>query len=55
MKAIGLTGGAFYNHFPSKDELFTEVVRQELSNSPWRAWLTRAPAANAWAAAYSST
>ncbi|HGA2316138.1 TPA: TetR/AcrR family transcriptional regulator [Pseudomonas putida] len=34
MKAIGLTGGAFYNHFPSKDDLFTEVVRQELSNSP---------------------
>ncbi|WP_445673219.1 TetR/AcrR family transcriptional regulator [Pseudomonas ceruminis] len=34
MKAIGLTGGAFYNHFPSKDNLFTEVVRQELSNSP---------------------
>ncbi|MBH3469923.1 TetR/AcrR family transcriptional regulator [Pseudomonas putida] len=34
MKAIGLTGGAFYNHFPSKDDLFTEVVRQELRNSP---------------------
>lgn len=34
MKAIGLTGGAFYNHFPSKDDLFTEVVRQELCNSP---------------------
>ncbi|MCO7513835.1 TetR/AcrR family transcriptional regulator [Pseudomonas guariconensis] len=34
MKAIGLTGGAFYNHFPSKDDLFTEVVRRELSNSP---------------------
>jgi AcrR family transcriptional regulator len=34
MKAIGLTGGAFYNHFPSKDALFTEVVRQELCNSP---------------------
>jgi len=34
MKAIGLTGGAFYNHFPSKDDLFTEVVRQELHNSP---------------------
>lgn len=33
MKAIGLTGGAFYNHFPSKDDLFTEVVRHELSNS----------------------
>jgi AcrR family transcriptional regulator len=34
MKAIGLTGGAFYNHFPSKDDLFTEIVRQELCNSP---------------------
>lgn len=34
MKAIGLTGGAFYNHFPSKDDLFTEVVRRELCNSP---------------------
>lgn len=33
MKAIGLTGGAFYNHFPSKDDLFTEIVRQELSSS----------------------
>ena len=33
MKAIGLTGGAFYNHFPSKDDLFSEIVRQELSNS----------------------
>ncbi|MFP3408531.1 TetR/AcrR family transcriptional regulator, partial [Pseudomonas sp. SIMBA_065] len=32
MKAIGLTGGAFYDHFPSKDDLFTEVVRQELHN-----------------------
>lgn len=34
MKAIGLTGGAFYNHFPSKDDLFSEIVRQELANSP---------------------
>ncbi|MFK8328752.1 TetR/AcrR family transcriptional regulator [Pseudomonas sp. BJa5] len=34
MKAIGLTGGAFYNHFPSKDDLFTEIVRRELSHSP---------------------
>ncbi len=33
MKAIGLTGGAFYNHFPSKNDLFSEIVRQELSNS----------------------
>ncbi|ANC03604.1 MULTISPECIES: TetR/AcrR family transcriptional regulator [Pseudomonas] len=35
MKAIGLTGGAFYNHFPSKDDLFSEVVRRELCNSPF--------------------
>lgn len=55
MKAIGLTGGAFYNHFPSKDDLFTEVVRQELSNSPWHAWPAREPTVNAWAAACSST
>lgn len=34
MKAIGLTGGAFYGHFPSKNDLFTEVVRRELSQSP---------------------
>ncbi|UPF06222.1 TetR/AcrR family transcriptional regulator [Pseudomonas mosselii] len=34
MKAIGLTGGAFYNHFPSKDDLFSEIVRRELANSP---------------------
>ena len=34
MKAIGLTGGAFYSHFPSKGDLFTEVVRRELSQSP---------------------
>lgn len=34
MKAIGLTGGAFYSHFPSKNDLFTEVVRRELSQSP---------------------
>lgn len=34
MKAIGLSGGAFYSHFPSKGDLFTEVVRRELSQSP---------------------
>ena len=33
MKAIGLTGGAFYSHFPSKDDLFTAVVERELSGS----------------------
>lgn len=34
MKAIGLTGGAFYSHFRSKSDLFSEVVRRELSQSP---------------------
>ena len=33
MKAIGLTGGAFYGHFSSKDELFAEIVERELSHS----------------------
>jgi len=33
MSAIGLTGGAFYSHFPSKQALFEELVRQELENS----------------------
>lgn len=33
MKSIGLTGGAFYNHFGSKAELFAEVIEQELANS----------------------
>ncbi|MCY1274046.1 hypothetical protein D9M68_288870 [compost metagenome] len=33
MKAIGLTGGAFYSHFSSKDELFAAVVAHELSHS----------------------
>ncbi|MGO4331932.1 TetR/AcrR family transcriptional regulator [Cupriavidus sp. 2TAF22] len=33
MKAIGLTGGAFYSHFDSKAELFAAVIEQELSNS----------------------
>ncbi|EQM68266.1 TetR/AcrR family transcriptional regulator [Pseudomonas solani] len=33
MKAIGLTGGAFYSHFPSKDDLFTAIVERELSRS----------------------
>ncbi len=34
MKAIGLTGGAFYSHFPSKDALFSDIVRRELAFSP---------------------
>ena len=33
MKAIGLSGGAFYSHFTSKDELFASIVERELSQS----------------------
>jgi len=33
MKAIGLSGGAFYGHFSSKDELFSSIVERELSQS----------------------
>ncbi|CAM5788897.1 TetR/AcrR family transcriptional regulator [Rhizobacter fulvus] len=33
MAAIGLTGGAFYSHFKSKDELFAAIVAQEMDNS----------------------
>jgi TetR/AcrR family transcriptional repressor of nem operon len=33
MKAIGLSGGAFYSHFASKDELFSAIVERELSQS----------------------
>ena len=33
MKAIGLTGGAFYSHFPSKNDLFSAIVERELSHS----------------------
>ena len=33
MKAIGLTGGAFYGHFASKDELFSAIVERELGHS----------------------
>ena len=33
MKAIGLTGGAFYSHFPSKSDLFSAIVERELSHS----------------------
>jgi AcrR family transcriptional regulator len=33
MKSIGLTGGAFYGHFGSKDDLFAEMVLQEIENS----------------------
>ena len=33
MKAIGLSGGAFYSHFSSKNELFTAIVERELCQS----------------------
>ena len=33
MAGIGLTGGAFYGHFPSKDALFAELIEQEITNS----------------------
>ncbi|WP_200961023.1 TetR/AcrR family transcriptional regulator [Noviherbaspirillum sp. Root189] len=33
MEAAGLTSGAFYNHFGSKAELFTELIAQELDHS----------------------
>lgn len=33
MKAIGLSGGAFYAHFASKEALFAEIVSHELAAS----------------------
>ena len=33
MASIGLTGGAFYGHFSSKEALFAELVEQEIANS----------------------
>lgn len=33
MKAIGLSGAAFYSHFDSKDALFAALLERELSNS----------------------
>ncbi|WP_338802567.1 TetR/AcrR family transcriptional regulator [Pseudomonas sp. RSB 5.4] len=33
MKAIGLSGAAFYSHFSSKNELFTAIVERELCQS----------------------
>ena len=33
MKAIGLSGGAFYSHFSSKDQLFASIVERELRQS----------------------
>ncbi|MFJ4193567.1 TetR/AcrR family transcriptional regulator [Pseudomonas sp. NPDC089534] len=33
MKAIGLSGAAFYSHFSSKDALFAAIVERELGQS----------------------
>lgn len=33
MEAAGLTSGAFYNHFSSKAEMFSELVKQEAEHS----------------------
>ena len=33
MSTVGLTGGAFYSHFSSKNELLLEIIRQELKKS----------------------
>lgn len=33
MSTVGLTGGAFYSHFSSKNELLLEIIRQELQKS----------------------
>ncbi|RRS01126.1 TetR/AcrR family transcriptional regulator [Aquabacterium soli] len=33
MSAIGLTPGAFYSHFPSKQALLQEVIREEMQYS----------------------
>jgi TetR/AcrR family transcriptional regulator, transcriptional repressor for nem operon len=35
-KAAGVPKGSFYNHFPSKDALAIEVLRQYASRSVWR-------------------
>ena len=33
MAALGLSGGAFYRHFPTKEALFEELVALEMENS----------------------
>lgn len=33
MKAVGLSGGAFYGHFPSKEALFQAILARELDAS----------------------
>jgi hypothetical protein len=37
MKAIGLSGGAFYNHFSSKDELFRPLSSVSCVKA-WNGW-----------------
>ena len=37
MGAIGLTGGAFYSHFPSKQALFEALISEEVENSASKA------------------
>ena len=44
MKDAGLTHGAFYGHFPSKEALITEAVGQALSPAPDQAKPRRAAA-----------
>jgi len=33
MASVGLTGGAFYSHFSSKDELLKEIIQKELMDT----------------------
>ncbi len=33
MASVGLTGGAFYSHFESKNELLLEIIKRELETS----------------------
>ncbi len=33
MGSVGLSGGAFYSHFGSKDELFAALIEREMQNS----------------------
>lgn len=36
MKAVGLSGAAFYGHFPSKDAFFAELIEHQMANSALR-------------------
>ncbi|WP_233842001.1 TetR/AcrR family transcriptional regulator [Dyella sp. 2HG41-7] len=38
MTRAGLTRGGFYNHFTSKEELFTEAIRSRLTFNPAERW-----------------